>query len=133
VQKEKFDARANEHMLKDDRRGLHDLLVHPTDAKPRVYVDGRTVELPPSAMGVPADLDALVLSLNRMLGTTFVVISHELPSIFAIADRFIMLDRAAGTIIADGVPADLRDRATNEKVKAFMNRIPTATPTGSTA
>jgi hypothetical protein len=31
------------------------------------------------------------------------------------------------------VPADLRDRATNEKVKAFMNRIPTATPTGSTA
>jgi phospholipid/cholesterol/gamma-HCH transport system ATP-binding protein len=80
-----------------------------------------------------ADLDALVLSLNRMLGTTFVVISHELPSIFAIADRFIMLDRAAGTIIADGVPADLRDRATNAKVKAFMNRIPTATPTGSTA
>lgn len=80
-----------------------------------------------------ADLDALVLSLNRMLGTTFVVISHELPSIFAIADRFIMLDRAAGTIIADGVPADLRDHATNEKVKAFMNRIPTATPTGSTA
>ena len=33
--------------------------MHPTDAKPRVYVDGRTVELPPSAMGVPADLDAL--------------------------------------------------------------------------
>jgi oxygen-dependent protoporphyrinogen oxidase len=42
-----------------DELGLHDLLVHPTDAKPRVYVDGRTVELPPSAMGVPADLDAL--------------------------------------------------------------------------
>ncbi|NBV65169.1 MAG: hypothetical protein EBR71_12045, partial [Planctomycetes bacterium] len=80
-----------------------------------------------------ADLDALVLSLNRMLGTTFVVISHELPSIFAIADRFIMLDRAAGTIIADGVPADLRDHASNEKVKAFMNRIPTPTPTGSNA
>ncbi|HEY5787589.1 MAG TPA: protoporphyrinogen oxidase [Microlunatus sp.] len=39
--------------------GLHDLLVHPTGAKPRVYVDGRAVELPPSAMGVPSDLDAL--------------------------------------------------------------------------
>jgi oxygen-dependent protoporphyrinogen oxidase len=39
--------------------GLHGLLVHPTDAKPQVYVDGRAVELPPSALGVPADLDAL--------------------------------------------------------------------------
>ena len=42
-----------------DELGLHDLLVHPTDAKPRVYVDGRAVELPPSALGVPADLEAL--------------------------------------------------------------------------
>lgn len=39
--------------------GLHDRLVHPTEAKPQVYVDGRAVELPPSALGVPADLEAL--------------------------------------------------------------------------
>ena len=39
--------------------GLHGRLVHPTDAKPQVYVDGRAVELPPSALGVPADLEAL--------------------------------------------------------------------------
>jgi oxygen-dependent protoporphyrinogen oxidase len=42
-----------------DDLGLRDLLVHPTDAKPQVYVDGRAVELPPSALGVPADLEAL--------------------------------------------------------------------------
>ncbi len=47
-----------------DELGLHELLVHPTDAKPRVYVDGRAVELPPSAMGVPADLDALSVLLT---------------------------------------------------------------------
>ncbi len=39
--------------------GLGDLLVHPSAAKPRVYADGRAVELPPSAMGVPTDLEAL--------------------------------------------------------------------------
>ena len=69
-----------------------------------------------------ADLDALILRLNRMLGTTFVVISHELPSIFTIADRFIMLDADAGTMIANGPPAELRDRSPDEKVRRFMNR-----------
>ena len=39
--------------------GLEDQAVHPTGAKPRVYVDGRIVAVPPSAVGVPGDLDAL--------------------------------------------------------------------------
>lgn len=42
-----------------DSLGLTAQAVHPTDAKPRVYVDGRVVALPPSAVGVPGDLDAL--------------------------------------------------------------------------
>ena len=42
-----------------DALGLDDRLVHPTDAKAQVYVDGAAVELPPSVLGVPADLDAL--------------------------------------------------------------------------
>jgi phospholipid/cholesterol/gamma-HCH transport system ATP-binding protein len=75
-----------------------------------------------------ADLDALILRLNRMLGTTFVVISHELPSIFTIADRFIMLDREAGTMVASGPPAELRDRSPDEKVRSFMNRSPSEHP-----
>jgi phospholipid/cholesterol/gamma-HCH transport system ATP-binding protein len=79
-----------------------------------------------------ADLDALILRLNRMLGTTFVVISHELPSIFAIADRFIMLDRDAGTMVASGPPAELRDRSPDPKVRSFMNRAPSDRPSDST-
>ena len=51
------DARRPSSLI--DELGLHDLLVHPTDAKPQVYVDGRAVALPPSVLGVPADLEAL--------------------------------------------------------------------------
>ena len=64
-----------------------------------------------------AGLDALILSLSRDLGITFVVITHELQSILAIADRVIMLDRAA-----KGDPRTLRDEATQPTVRAFFRR-----------
>jgi phospholipid/cholesterol/gamma-HCH transport system ATP-binding protein len=69
-----------------------------------------------------AELDQLVLRLSTSLGITFVVITHELPSIFAIADRCIMLDKRAKGIIAEGRPADLRDRSPNPRVRHFFNR-----------
>jgi phospholipid/cholesterol/gamma-HCH transport system ATP-binding protein len=69
-----------------------------------------------------AELDELILRLSKSLGLTFVVITHELPSIFAIADRCIMLDKRAKGIIAEGRPAELRDHSPNPRVRHFFNR-----------
>jgi phospholipid/cholesterol/gamma-HCH transport system ATP-binding protein len=69
-----------------------------------------------------AELDRLILKLARGLGITFVVVTHELPSIFAIADRVVMLDRDAKTIVAEGDPAALRDRSEDPRVRRFFNR-----------
>ena len=62
----------------------------------------------------------------RALGLTFVVVSHELQSIFAIADRAIMLDPVSRSIIATGKPADLRDHSSDARVRQFFNRQPDA-------
>ena len=67
-----------------------------------------------------ANLDKLILHLSQVLGVTFVVVSHELPSIYAIADRVIMLHD--GKIIAMGKPQELRDHSESEFVKQFFNR-----------
>jgi phospholipid/cholesterol/gamma-HCH transport system ATP-binding protein len=69
-----------------------------------------------------AELDALILRLSKSLGVTFVVVTHELPSIFAIADRCIMLDKATKGILAEGSPEDLRDRGDDEWVRRFFHR-----------
>lgn len=69
-----------------------------------------------------ADLDALIRRLAKTLGVTFVVVTHELPSIFAIADRVIMLDKRVKRIVATGRPADLRDHSDNPWVRQFFNR-----------
>ena len=69
-----------------------------------------------------AGLDALIKELARRLGITFVVVTHELSSIFAIADRVIMLDAKTRGIIAEGRPAELRDHSSNPWVRQFFNR-----------
>ncbi|MEI6033875.1 MAG: ATP-binding cassette domain-containing protein [Verrucomicrobiae bacterium] len=69
-----------------------------------------------------AGLDDLILSLNRNLGVTFVIVSHELASIYAVADRVIMLDQTKKGILAEGAPADLRDHDDNRFVHAFFHR-----------
>jgi phospholipid/cholesterol/gamma-HCH transport system ATP-binding protein len=71
-----------------------------------------------------AELDALIKRLSRNLGVTFVVVTHELPSIFAIADRVIMLDRRAKGIVAKGDPRTLRDESEDRWVRQFFNRQP---------
>ena len=70
------------------------------------------------------ELDELIVQVNKSLGTTIVVVSHELPSIFTIADRCIMLDPATKAIIAEGPPQALRDSSTDPRVRAFFNRQP---------
>jgi phospholipid/cholesterol/gamma-HCH transport system ATP-binding protein len=69
-----------------------------------------------------AGLDGLILELAGSLGMTFVVVTHELPSIFAIASRVIMLDRQRRGIVAEGKPAALRDAPPNDKVRQFFRR-----------
>jgi phospholipid/cholesterol/gamma-HCH transport system ATP-binding protein len=69
-----------------------------------------------------AGLDRLILDLRDQLGATFVVVTHELASILAIADRCVMLDGHAQGMIALGRPQELRANATHPMVKAFFNR-----------
>ncbi|HKC50101.1 MAG TPA: ATP-binding cassette domain-containing protein [Myxococcota bacterium] len=86
-----------------------------------VYLDEPSAGLDPITS---AELDELLLTLNRGLGTTLVLVTHELASIFAIASRCIMLDRDAKGPIALGKPADLRDHSKDPRVVAFFNRKP---------
>ena len=71
-----------------------------------------------------AELDILIKSLNAGMGTTMVVVTHELESIFAIAHRVIMLDKSARGIIAEGDPRDLKEHSSDPRVKNFFNRKP---------
>ena len=88
---------------------------------PIIFLDEPSAGLDPVTS---ADLDAMVKALNHMLGTTFVIISHELASIYAIADRFAMLDGARKKLVALGPPAELREKTTDEWVRRFLNRVP---------
>jgi phospholipid/cholesterol/gamma-HCH transport system ATP-binding protein len=69
-----------------------------------------------------AELDALIKRLSRNLRVTFVIVTHELPSIFAIADRVIMIDRRVKGIVAEGDPRKLRDESQDPWVRQFFNR-----------
>jgi phospholipid/cholesterol/gamma-HCH transport system ATP-binding protein len=69
-----------------------------------------------------AELDQLVLSLAHSLKVTFIVVTHELPSIFTIADRVIMLDKQEKGIIAIGSPQELRDHSDDPRVHQFFFR-----------
>ncbi|HUL21265.1 MAG TPA: ATP-binding cassette domain-containing protein [Thermodesulfobacteriota bacterium] len=69
-----------------------------------------------------AELDSLIKSINAGMGTTMVIVTHELPSILNIADRIIMLDKEAKGIIAEGDPKWLKEQATDPRVRNFFNR-----------
>lgn len=69
-----------------------------------------------------ASLDRLILDIRKKTGATIVVVTHELDSIFTIADRAIMLSAETRNIIADGPPAELRDRCSDPFVRQFLNR-----------
>lgn len=71
-----------------------------------------------------AQLDNLILELSDSLEITSVLVTHELPSVFAVADRVIMLDKQAKTIIASGAPQELRDHSDSPAVRQFFHRQP---------
>jgi phospholipid/cholesterol/gamma-HCH transport system ATP-binding protein len=86
---------------------------------PLLFLDEPSAGLDPVTS---AELDALLLSLNRALGITVVLVSHELASIFAIGTSCIMLDGVSRSIIARGDPRVLRDESKDPRVSAFFNR-----------
>lgn len=67
-------------------------------------------------------LDELIVNLRDLLGMTCVVVSHELASIFAIADRVIMLDKQARGVIAEGDPRVLLTDSKDARVREFLGR-----------
>jgi len=71
---------------------------------------------------ISAGLDNLIIQLNKSLGTTMVIVTHELQSIFTVAHRVVMLDKGVKGIIAEGDPKYLKDHSQNLFVKRFFNR-----------
>ncbi len=68
-----------------------------------------------------AEMDNLILRLAGSQGMTFVVVSHELPSIRVIANRAIMLDKQTKGIAASGTPEELA-HSTIPRVRQFFAR-----------
>ena len=69
-----------------------------------------------------ASLDATIRRLSDNLGVTFVIVTHDLGSIFVATDHVILLDRKAKGIIAQGDPRKLRDETDDPRVRAFFRR-----------
>ena len=69
-----------------------------------------------------ASLDATIRRLSENLGVTFVIVTHDLGSVFVAMDRVILLDRMAKGIIAEGDPRRLRDATDDPRVRAFFRR-----------
>jgi len=69
-----------------------------------------------------ADLDQLIVNLSKSLKMTFVIVTHELASVYVVADRVIMLEKELKKIVATGTPEELRDRSDNPWVKQFFHR-----------
>jgi phospholipid/cholesterol/gamma-HCH transport system ATP-binding protein len=73
-------------------------------------------------------LDDLILRLRDSQDCTIVIVTHELASIFSIANTALFLDTATRTQGAVGNPADLRDHSDNPAVRLFLNRGETPAP-----
>jgi phospholipid/cholesterol/gamma-HCH transport system ATP-binding protein len=86
-----------------------------------VFLDEPSAGLDPLTS---AELDLLIMDLARTLGITFVIVTHELESILAIADAVIMLEKDFKGIIARGNPKDLKDDPSNAYAYQFFNRKP---------
>ena len=69
-----------------------------------------------------AELDHLIVRLAQSLTMTFVVVTHGLPSIYAIANPVVMLDKRVKKIVATGRPQELRDQWTDPWVRQFFHR-----------
>lgn len=69
-----------------------------------------------------AEIDALILHINKTTGTTIIIVTHDLDSINALGDSAIMLDKITKTIIARGNPREMKESHKNPKVRRFFKR-----------
>ena len=84
-----------------------------------VYFDEPSAGLDPVSS---KNLDDLILQINKTLGTTIIVVTHELASIFTIGKNSIFLDKTIQTISAKGNPNELLKNPPNEQVYEFLTR-----------
>jgi phospholipid/cholesterol/gamma-HCH transport system ATP-binding protein len=84
-----------------------------------IFLDEPSAGLDPVSS---VELDELILALNRSLGLTVVMVTHELDSIFKVGKSCIMLDRQSRSIIARGEPQRLRSESDDPRVRGFFNR-----------
>jgi phospholipid/cholesterol/gamma-HCH transport system ATP-binding protein len=84
-----------------------------------VFFDEPSAGLDPITL---REMDRLILQVRDTLGTTMVIVSHQLASIFRLADRVIMLDRKAKGIVAEGAPAELAATSADPRVRDFLNQ-----------
>lgn len=79
-------------------------------------------------------LDDLILEIRESLGSTIVIVTHELASIFAIGNNSVFLDPVTKTMLATGNPTYLKDHSDNDNVREFLNRgVPAKNKTASLA
>ena len=67
-------------------------------------------------------LDHVILEIREKTGATIMMVTHELPSIFRVSDRVIMLSAETKTVVDDGSPAYLRDHGATDYVRSFLSR-----------
>ena len=115
-----------ETLLVRRRRSIDDALPIVRAADPtmtRERIEQIAAQLPARTPRPRAvELDELILALNRNLGLTVVMVTHELESIFKVGKHCIMLDRESRSVIARGEPQRLRTESDDPRVRRFFNR-----------
>jgi phospholipid/cholesterol/gamma-HCH transport system ATP-binding protein len=71
---------------------------------------------------VSRGMDELILHVRENFGTTMIIVSHHLASIFRLADRVIMLNHETMGIVAEGAPAELAATSTDPRVRDFLKQ-----------
>lgn len=84
-----------------------------------LYFDEPSSGLDPISSG---RLDDLILRIRESLGTTIIIVSHDLASIFKVADRAIFLDYRVKTMTALGNPTDMKNNPPNDEIYRFLTR-----------
>lgn len=86
---------------------------------PLLFFDEPSAGLDPVSS---AELDRLILKMRSECNSTVVIVTHELESVFTVADRIVMLDKNTRTIAAEGDPRVLKESCSVEWVRNFLNR-----------